>query len=338
MEANTKQINEIGIIGAGGWGTAVSSVLVRNGFSPLLWAFEPETADEINTCHTNSVFLAGVPLPQEVRATNSIESLANADILVFAVPTQFVRRVLETIPFDISRKIIINLAKGIEKVTHLRISEIFAMSGKVPSENYSTMTGPSHAEEVARQVPTTIVVASENHNNERTIRDSFSTDTFRVYSSDDVIGAEIGGALKNVIAIGAGIIDGLGLGDNTKAALITRGLAEISRLGIALGANPMTFSGLAGLGDLYVTCASRHSRNRHVGEQIGRGLSLEEILNETKMVAEGVATTQSAYELGQMNNIELPITEQVYKILFEGAQPKDAISDLMNRETKREWW
>jgi glycerol-3-phosphate dehydrogenase (NAD(P)+) len=332
------EIKNIGIVGTGGWGTAISIILALKGFSPLLWSFESATAEEITSQRTNSVFLNGVELPPSVRATDNLSDLRDSDIVVFAVPTQFIRSVLSSFPFDLKDKIVINLAKGIEKNTHLRVSQIFAESGRIVPENYLIMTGPSHAEEVALLTPTTIVAASHNHNNEQIIRDTFSTETFRVYSSDDVIGAEIGGALKNVIAIGAGIVDGLGLGDNTKAALITRGLAEMSRLGMALGAKERTFSGLAGLGDLYVTCASRHSRNRRVGEQVGKGRTLAEVLSEMKMIAEGVSTTQSAYELGKIKDIELPITEQVYKILFENVLPKDAISDLMNRETKREWW
>ncbi|MFP4370105.1 MAG: NAD(P)H-dependent glycerol-3-phosphate dehydrogenase, partial [Candidatus Kapaibacterium sp.] len=203
---------------------------------------------------------------------------------------------------------------------------------------FAVITGPSHAEEVARHLPTTVVTASENHSLAEKIQDLFTQPYFRVYTSEDLTGCETGGSLKNVIAIAAGIIDGLGLGDNTKAALLTRGLAEMSRLGIALGANPLTFSGLSGLGDLFVTCNSKHSRNRRVGEKIGKGKTLEEISKETKTVAEGVFTAESAYYLGLKHNVEMPIAEQVFKILFEGREPTEAIKGLMARSTKREWW
>jgi glycerol-3-phosphate dehydrogenase (NAD(P)+) len=220
----------------------------------------------------------------------------------------------------------------------MRVSEILFNVAGISPENYAVLTGPSHAEEVARKMPTTVVSSSENNDNTRLIQNVFSTNNFRIYSSNDVVGCEIGGSLKNIIAIAAGIIDGLELGDNTKAALITRGLAGMTRLGVALGSNSQTFSGLSGLGDLFVTCNSKHSRNRYVGEQIGKGRKLKEIMDEMKMVAEGIYTTESAYFLAQKHNVELPITEQIYKILFEDVQPMVAIKNLMTRPSKREWW
>lgn len=328
--------NRIGIVGAGAWGTALAFILGNAGRESIIRALESETTEDINRNSANSVFLPGVVLPRNITATCDLGELEDCRILVFAVPTQFVRSTLESVRFDIKDKIIINLAKGIEIGSKKRISEIFEEVKGVGPDAYHVMTGPSHAEEVARLTPTALVTASKDHANEELIRDTFSTDTFRMYSSDDVVGCEIAGAMKNVIAIAAGIIDGLGTGDNTKAALMTRGLAEITRLGIALGANPLTFSGLSGLGDLYVTCASRHSRNRYVGEQAGRGRNISEVLSEMKAVAEGVSTTRSAYELARDLGVDMPITEKVYKILFENERPKDAVYDLMNRETKRE--
>lgn len=329
---------QISIIGAGGWGTALAKLLIENGYDVLLWSFEPEVAQEINTNHSNSVYLRNISLPINLTATSSLDDVLINDLLILAVPTQFIVDTLSKTDIDFSRKNIVNVAKGIEKNSLKRISEILADNFNVQLDSYAIITGPSHAEEVARKIPTTVVAASENLLLAKEIQNIFSNNYFRVYSSDDVIGCELGGAVKNVIAIAAGIIDGLGLGDNTKAALITRGLAEMSRLGIALGANAQTFSGLSGLGDLIVTCNSRFSRNRFVGEQIGKGKSYESIVSEMKMIAEGVFTTQSAYDLGLKHGVELPIVEQVHRILFENVKPLDAINDLMTRKTKREWW
>lgn len=328
---------KVGVIGAGGWGTALAITLCQNFDKIKLWSYEDSVADEININHTNSSFLPGIVLPDAITASNDLSMFSEMDLLVLTIPTQFVRSVLSGNNF-VRGKQIVNCAKGIERGTMLRVSEILFDLADVKPENYAILTGPSHAEEVARKMPTTVTAASENFYFANMVQKVFTTAEFRVYSSDDVIGCEIGAALKNVIAIAAGVIDGLGLGDNTKAALITRGLAEMSRLGVALGANPMTFSGLSGLGDLYVTCSSRHSRNRHVGELIGKGKTLQEIVSDMKMVAEGIATTESAFELGKKHLVEIPITEQMHKILFENACPMTAIKELMTRQTKREWW
>jgi glycerol-3-phosphate dehydrogenase (NAD(P)+) len=329
----------IGIIGAGGWGTAISVILSDAGYNVLLWAYEKFVADEINNSMTNSLFLPGVTLPDSIEATSDLQRInETADTLFFAVPTQYIRNLLNQRIIDLSGKTIVNTAKGIEKGTLKRISEIFADAACVEETNYITLTGPSHAEEVARRAPTTVVAASLEHSNEKLLQKLLSTDSFRVYSSDDVIGCELGGALKNIIAIAAGIIDGLGLGDNAKAALMTRGLAEISRLGVALGANAMTFSGLSGLGDLIVTCSSKHSRNRYTGEQLALGRTIDDITSSMKMVAEGVSTTESAYFLGKKHNVEMPITEQIYKIIFQQQPPLKALTELMSRSSKREWW
>ncbi len=328
----------IGILGSGGWGTALSIPLSHNGHSVLMWAFEPETAQEINTKHTNSIFLDGITIPEAVKATKDFSLMADLDIYVIAVPTQFIRSISPMLNKLAQGKPVVNVAKGIERNTLLRVSGILEQSAGIASSQYVILTGPSHAEEVARGLPTTVVAASGRKRLSGEIQKVFSTPYFRVYSSEDVTGCELGGAVKNVIAIAAGIIDGLGLGDNTKAALITRGLAEMSRLGVALGANPITYSGLSGLGDLYVTCSSRHSRNRKTGELIGKGMKPAEIISDTKMIAEGVFTTESAYHLARQTGVEMPIVEQVYNIIFNGREPQKAIKELMTRSSKSEWW
>lgn len=329
---------KIGIIGAGGWGTAIAKVLSENGNRITLWTHEERVIDEINGKHTNSIYLPGVDLDRHINATSNPSSLNKSDFFVLSVPTQFIRPVFTKYNFPIKKKILVNLSKGIEEITLMRVSEIIKDVTGINGDRYVILTGPSHAEEVSRKTPTTVVAASENIDNARLIQQVFSNPYFRVYTSDDVVGCEIGGALKNVIAIAAGIIDGLGIGDNTKAALLTRGLAGMTRLGAALGAKPITFSGLSGLGDLIVTCNSRHSRNRFVGEQIGKGRKLKDILKDMQMVAEGVHTTASAFNLSQRHQVELPITTQVYNILFENVNPLQAIKNLMTRESKHEWW
>lgn len=329
---------EIGVIGAGGWGTALAKVLAENGHKVTMWAFEDDVKQEINSKQSNTAFLPDIKLPPSIKAVKKAKKLHRKDIYLIATPTQYIRAVLSSLDFGIKQGPLVNVAKGIEKESLLRISEMILETTDVKISDYCVLSGPSHAEEVARRAPTTVVAASENRALAEHIQKIFMSDYFRIYTSDDVIGCEIGGSLKNVIAIAAGIVDGLGFGDNTKAALITRGVAEISRLGIALGANSQTFSGLSGLGDLFVTCNSKHSRNRRVGELIGRGLSLKEILGKTRMVAEGVETTQSAYKLGVRHGVELPITEQVFNILFKNLNPVEAIKSLMNRQSKREWW
>lgn len=323
----------IGIIGAGAWGTALASVAADNGHDIILWAREPEVAEAIERTHTNERFLPGSVLPPTVRGTHVLDELVGSDVIINSTPTQYVRTTITDAV--VSGAIVVNVAKGIEVGTHLRVSEI--LNHVAPSlRSYAVLSGPSHAEEVILHMPTTVVCAATSSDVASMIQHVFSTESFRVYASDDVIGVEICGALKNVIAIAAGIVDGLGLGDNTKAALITRGLAEIARLGVALGADQATFFGLAGLGDLYVTCASRHSRNRSVGERIGKGATLAEILGSMHAVAEGVPTTKAALELAATVDIELPITEKVAEILFDGVDPHTAIRELMVRPVKTE--
>jgi glycerol-3-phosphate dehydrogenase (NAD(P)+) len=330
--------HKIGIIGAGGWGTAIAKTLSKNGHKIILWTHEEEVAEELTSRHSNSKYLPGIELNESLKSTTDPSRLKKSDLIVLSVPTQFIRSVFEKYDFPIKDKILVNLSKGIEDGSLMRVSEILSDLKIIDEDNYVVLSGPSHAEEVSRGTPTTVVAASEKIENAKLVQHIFSNEYFRVYTSDDVTGCEIGGALKNVIAIAAGMIDGLGIGDNTKAALITRGLAGMTRLGIALGAKPITFSGLSGLGDLIVTCGSKLSRNRYVGEQIGKGRKLQEILDEMDMVAEGVQTTKSAYDLSQRHKVEMPITAQVYNILFKDTSPLEAMKNLMTRETKHEWW
>lgn len=325
------------VLGSGGWGTSLALLLHDNGHDVVQWCYEPEVAEEINSQHTNSNYLNGIELPESFKATNDSGIVNKVDYIVNTIPTQHIRKTLLNNHFELNNKLVINGSKGIENNSLNRVSEIFESAGVKP-ENFVVLTGPSHAEEVSRKMPTTVVAASKKKSNSKLVQKLFSNNYFRVYRTKDVVGCELGGALKNVIAIAAGVIDGLGFGDNTKAALITRGLAEISRLGEALGANPLTFSGLSGLGDLIVTCDSKHSRNRSVGEKIGKGMTLEEIMKTMKMVAEGVHTTESAAQLGKNLDVEIPITEQMYSILFNNYSPNEAINDLMNRDFKKEWW
>lgn len=329
---------KIVVLGAGGWGTTLATLLVKNNQNAILWTHEPEVAEEISSYNSNSVYLSGVELPEKLIATTENKFVNDADIVVNTIPTQYIRKTLTNHNFNLKNKLIVNGSKGIENNSLMRISEIFESSGKIDLNNYVILTGPSHAEEVSREMPTTVVAASKKKRHTKLIQNIFSNFFFRVYRSKDVIGSELGGALKNVIAIAAGIIDGLGYGDNTKAALITRGLTEMSRLGSALGASPLTFSGLSGLGDLIVTCDSLHSRNRSVGERIGKGQSIDEILKSMKMVAEGINTTESAVQLGISNKVEMPIAEQMYEILFNHSNPNESINELMNRDFKKEWW
>lgn len=328
----------VAIVGAGGWGTALACILASKYNSVLLWAHNPLVVEEINTHHTNTTYLPGARIPDAIVATHDVAKLGSADAIVLTIPTQYIRAAVAAYKLPLQGKVVISGSKGIEQNTLLRVSEILREIADVHSDNFVALTGPSHAEEVANNVPTTVVAASANADVAHRVQSMFSTPAFRVYSSNDVVGAELGGALKNVIAISAGIIDGLAFGDNTKAALMTRGLVEITRLGVAMGAEPLTFSGLSGLGDLIVTCMSRHSRNRWVGEQIGRGKKLDAILNETQKVAEGVATTASARALSRKYAVEMPIVEQVYDVLFEGKDSREAIQTLMVRESKPELW
>lgn len=331
----TTPLMRVAVIGAGAWGTALALVAADAGHDVVMWARETDVVADINERHLNTRFLPGVDLPHGIVGTTDITACTGADLIILSVPTQFIRGVLTTHVHVVKGAVLVDVAKGIEQGTHLRVSEILHDIG-AQHKAYVVLSGPSHAEEVGRRMPTTVVAASTDSSAADLAQDIFATEVFRTYTSIDVVGVEICGALKNVIAIAAGIIDGLGMGDNTKAALITRGLAEMARLGVALGAQHATFFGLAGLGDLFVTCTSRHSRNRFVGEQIGLGRTLEDILGGMNAVAEGVPTTRAAVELAAEHHVELPIASKVASILFDREDPRAAIRELMMRPARAE--
>ena len=329
----------VAVLGAGSWGTTLAILLTDNSHDVTLWSYRESDAATIRLRRENPSFLPGISIPSGVRITTSLEeAVREAEIVVAAVPSQFLRGVMaqvrEVLP---PRAVIVNVAKGIENGTLMTMSEMLAdVLPECPADLIATLSGPSHAEEVSRKIPTTVVAASRSLETARMVQSVFMVPYFRVYASDDIKGVEVGGALKNVIAIAAGIIDGASLGDNTKAAVMTRGIAEIARIGVALGAHLRTFSGLSGIGDLMVTCMSRHSRNRHIGVEIGKGRKLPDIVAEMVMVAEGIATTLSAHELARRVGVEVPIVDQVHKILFEGKDPLKACYDLMTRDPKGE--
>ncbi len=327
----------IALLGDGGWGTALACLLADNGHRPVLWGAFPEVTEDIRRSRENRKFLPGIPIPEGVGLTNDVaQAVAGAEIVVFTTPVVYMRRVagLAAPALRGSRAGLLNVAKGIESDTLLRGSEIIA---EATGREVALLFGPSHAEEVAHRRPTTVVAAARDADFARTVQGAFMNSRFRVYTSDDVVGVEIGGAVKNVIAIAAGICDGLGFGDNAKAALLTRGLAEIARLGMALGARRETFSGLSGLGDLITTCVSPYGRNLKVGCEIGRGKSVEQVLQEiAPMVPEGVWTTRSVCALAARCGVEMPIATAVHDVLFAGKAPLLAAQELMTRDPKAE--
>ena len=320
------------VLGAGGWGTAMALVARAGGYRVRLWARRPEAAAALKRDGENRAYLPGVKLPGELEIASDAAAIEGADRLVCAVPTQHVRATLGPVRSRIRRGTpVLSLSKGIEIGTLARPSEI--LESVLDAPKVTVLSGPSHAEEVARGLPTVVVAASRDEAEARRWQESLSSTSLRLYTGDDPVGAEFGGALKNVIAIAAGLADGLGLGDNAKAALVTRGIVEMARFGMTHGARPGTFFGLAGIGDLCTTCYSPHSRNRHVGEEIGRGKKLEAILSEMKMVAEGVWTTRALFgPESEARGIPMPIAEQVHAVLFEGQDPRRAVSELMRRE------
>ncbi len=327
---------KVSVIGDGGWGTTLTLLLQKNDHDVTLWSPFEEYAQELQKSRENKKFLPNHPLPKEIRITSDIkEAVEWAEILIFAVPTQFARTVLEKLkPFDLSQKIIVSVTKGVENKTLLRVSEIF--EEVLGSLKFVALSGPTHAEEVAQGIPSSIVASSKDVENAKKVQQLFMNKVFKVYINSDVIGVELGGSLKNVVAIAAGISDGLKFGDNTKAALVTRGLAEMARLGQAMGAQRETFSGLSGMGDLITTCMSAHSRNRSMGLELASGKSLKEATESMEMVAEGVKTTQSAYMLAQKYKVEMPIVEGIYSILYEEKNAKKVFEDLMQRQEKAE--
>ncbi|MBL6957053.1 MAG: NAD(P)H-dependent glycerol-3-phosphate dehydrogenase [Chlorobium phaeobacteroides] len=330
---------KITVLGAGSWGTTLAVLLAGKGASVRLWAHRPEFARELEASHENVRYLPGVTIPDSIRIEDDIvRAVQGASIIVTAVPSQALRETLALFrDVSLSDTIIVNVAKGIELDTGKRLSEVIPeVLPAVSPAQVAVLYGPSHAEEVSDKQPTTVVAASSCLETAEKVQEAFHTSMFRVYVNTDIIGVEIAGSVKNIIAIAAGISDGIGYGDNAKAAIITRGLAEMSRLAVSLGGEPMTVSGLSGIGDLVVTCLSRHSRNRYLGEQIGKGRSLEEVISHMNMVAEGVSTTKAVFSLSSRLGVDMPITSAVYEMLFENKPAEQAILDLMTREPKKE--
>lgn len=324
------------VIGAGSWGTALSMVLADNGHEVKLWTRSSEQAESIQTTGKNMRYLSGVELPSSIEATSSMEdAVRESEFVVVVVPTKAMREVLPKMKDYLEKDaIIVHASKGIEPESHLRISEIIAE--ELGHRSVACISGPSHAEEVCKRQPTTITSSSLHTEVAESVQDLFMNQSFRVYTNPDLIGVEIGGSLKNIIAIGSGMTSGLGFGDNARAALMTRGLAEISRLGVKLGANPLTFSGLSGLGDLIVTCTSFHSRNWRAGNMMGKGMSVSQVEEEMGMVVEGVRTTKAAFQLSDKLKVDMPITKELYEVLFENKDVEKAVHALMGRVKKKE--
>ncbi|MBQ6408785.1 MAG: NAD(P)H-dependent glycerol-3-phosphate dehydrogenase [Butyrivibrio sp.] len=331
---------EIGIIGAGSWGIALAYLLSKNGHKVVVWSRSESSVEKLRSYHGNEEKLPGVKLDDSVEFTSDVEyAVKDKDIIVLVIPSAHMRETVKKIapfiqPTDEHKQIIVNCTKGIEESTLMVMSDVIL--DEIPGSQVCVLSGPSHAEEVGKGLPTTIVVGAFDKETARYVQNVFMSNVFRVYISPDMLGIEIGAALKNVIALAAGMADGYGLGDNAKAALITRGIAEIGRLGMAMGGKFETFSGLSGIGDLIVTCASMHSRNRRAGILIGQGKSMQEAMDEVKMVVEGVYSAKAALELAKKYEVEMPIVETVNEILFEGKAPSDAINDLMLRDKKIE--
>lgn len=330
----------ITIIGAGSFGTALSVVLARAGNKVQLWAREPEVAYGINEQHQNPHYISDVTLPDSVQCSTDLqECFDDPEIVVFATPSHAMREVANNIlPHLNGDEMVVSVAKGIENDSFQTMSQVLGevLKDKIVEDHIGVLSGPSHAEEVSKFKPTTVVASSYSKRTAEIIQDTFLTPMFRVYVNHDIIGVQIGASVKNIMAIAAGIVDGADLGDNATAALITRGLHEMKRLGMQLGASQDTFSGLSGIGDLVVTCTSEHSRNRFVGYNIGQGKSLDEVISQMNMVAEGVKTTKSVHEWSNKLDIEMPITAAVHRVLFEQEDPKDMLYDLMTRNPKKE--
>jgi glycerol-3-phosphate dehydrogenase (NAD(P)+) len=326
----------IAVIGAGSWGTTLASLLTDKGYDVVLWTHEEELAVEINRQHTNSIYLPDFSLPRTLRATLSSDEITSARYVINSVPTQFIRSIFTRIsPHIDEQAVIVSVSKGIEVKTLLSPSMILK---EIIARPVCVLSGPSFAKEVAAKKPTAVTLASDDNKTALLLQEVLNTDFFRVYTHDDITGVEIGGAMKNVIAIAAGICEGMGFGHDSRAALITRGLTEMARLGLKMNAKEITFTGLSGLGDLVLTCTDLQSRNFSLGHSIGKGLKLADILSRTKSVAEGVATSISARELALRYKIEMPITEQVFQVLYNDRAPLEAVKDLMNRSLKSEFY
>lgn len=341
MNAPPREVGRVAVIGGGAWGTTLADLLARKGLTVTIWAREPEVVQGINRDHVNAIFLPDAPLAPALQATGDVAAaVRQAQVVVCAVPSHAVRTVMTAAAVALqgdAAPFVVNVSKGLEPEAQERLScvlaQVFGHATPV-----AVLSGPSFAREVYERQPTAVVAAAGDHDVARRVQELFSTGSFRVYSHTDVVGVELGGALKNVIALAAGIAEGLGLGYNPRAALITRGLAELTRLGVTMGADPLTFAGLAGLGDLVLTATGALSRNRTLGVELGQGRRLEEILASRKSVAEGVTTARTAVALGERHGVELPIAREVSAILFAGKAPRQAIADLMERALKPEQW
>lgn len=330
----------VSVLGAGSWGSALAKVVADKGHTVSLWGRRPELAEAINTTRENATFLPGAQFPATLRATSVLEeALDRPDMILMAVPTHGLREVLRAAHAFVPRPVpVVSATKGIEQDTLMLVNEMITSEWHWADPQFAALSGPSFAKEVANRLPTVVVAASRDLAVAREVQRAFFSDgTFRVYLSTDVVGVEVGGALKNVIAIAAGASDGMGFGHNSRAALITRGLAEIARLAVKLGGEPLTLAGLAGMGDLVLTCTGDLSRNRHVGFELGKGRTLAEILGDMRQVAEGVRTAKSAYDLSRRVGVAMPIVEEVYRVLYENKPPRNAVYDLMVREAHTEW-
>lgn len=330
---------KISVLGAGSWGTTLACLLANNGHKVYLWEINEQAAEKLDK-ERLIPFIGGASIPESVVISSSLDIIKETDVVLFVVPSHFLRATVMSIKnkgIDLGKKLVISATKGIENKTLLRVSQIIEEIFPNTKDNIVALSGPSHAEEVSKKIPTLVTSASKNEQNAIKVRDLFINDYFRIYTQDDIVGVELGASLKNVFAIAGGIIDGLNFGDNTKAAIVSRGLNELIKLGVILGGKEKTFYGLSGVGDLMVTCFSKHSRNRNLGEMLAKGKTLEDSEKDLKMVAEGVKTCMSAYELGQKYNVELPIINEVYEILFNNKDAKKAVYDLMTRTPKSEF-
>ena len=329
-------IRRTAIIGAGGWGTALAVLWAKQGTEITLWGHDPARTEKVRATRENPDYLPGVKLPESIRVTSDITDCAGADLIVFVTPSIALRSVANQLRAALSgsKVVLLSGTKGIEHGTGMRMSQI--LEEIFPQNTVAVISGPNLAVEVSRDLPTATVLGCPVPECAEELQRHLGSERFRIYSSDETIGIELGGALKNVFAIPAGVSDGFGLGDNSKAALVTRSLAELLRLGTAMGGNPRTFYGLSGAGDLIATCFSQHSRNRRVGEKLGRGETLEQILSGTHMVAEGIPTSKSAYECARKLNIDTPIIDQIYSVLYEGKRPDQAMQELLGRDQKAE--
>ena len=327
---------KISVLGDGGWGTAIAILLAKKRHEIFLWGAFEDYVEFLNKKRENIKFLPSVKIPQEITISSNLEQvLKNTALIVLAVPSHFMREVVRRLKgYNLSQSVVLSVAKGIENETLMRMSEIIVE--EINPLNLAVLSGPSHAEEVVKNLPTAVAVSSLDQKVALRVQDTFTTERFRVYTTPDIIGVELGGALKNIVAVAAGISDGLGFGANTKAALLSRGIIEMTRLGVESGARPATFNGLSGIGDLIATCISPYSRNRQIGTLIAQGKKLDQILKEMEMVAEGIKTTRSVHDLALERNIEVPITKGIYSILYEDTDPLSVVRDLMLRRAKPE--